>query len=158
MQLHELKPKTRRKSEKRLGRAGQHGKTSGKGTKGQKGRAGAGVRPGFRGGDNRLWQLFPKQRGASHKPGNKSPHKKHRFYQLRRGAYDVVNLSDLNVFENGATITPDVLKERGLIEGAKRGVKVLSNGDLKKKLTFKGVVFSKAAQEKAEKAGSQVAA
>lgn len=158
MQLHELKPKTRRKSEKRLGRAGQSGKTSGKGTKGQKGRAGAGVRPGFAGGDNRKWQLFPKLRGASHKPGNKSPHKKHRFFQLRHNATQVINLSDLNVFENGATITPETLKEKGLIESAKAGAKVLSNGDLKKKLTFKGVTFSKAAQEKAEKSGSQIAA
>jgi large subunit ribosomal protein L15 len=158
MQLHQLQPKTRRKSEKRLGRSGQSGKTSGHGTKGQKGRAGAGVRPGFAGGDNRTWQLFPKLRGASHKPGNKSPHKKHRFFQLRHASSQVVNLSDLNVFENGATISPETLKEKGMIERVKGGVKVLSSGDLKKKLTFKGVTFSKAAQAKIEKAGSTVAA
>ena len=59
MQIHQLKPKTARSFAKRVGRGGKRGTTSGKGTKGQKSRAGSYVRPGFRGGDNRLWQLFP---------------------------------------------------------------------------------------------------
>ena len=77
MDLSNLQPNPLRKSKKRVGRGGKRGFSSGGGTKGQKSRAGAGVKPGFRGGDNRLWQLFPKQRGASKKPGGKGSHKKH---------------------------------------------------------------------------------
>jgi large subunit ribosomal protein L15 len=149
MQLHELQPKTRKQRTKRVGRGGKRGTTSGGGTKGQKSRSGAGVKPGFRGGDNRLWQLFPKQRGATKKPGNSSPHRKHRFYMLRHKKSAVVNLSDLNAFSSGDVVTPALLLERGIIESLKKGVKVLGNGDLKKKLTFEGeFTFSKSAQEK----------
>ena len=69
MQLNQLKSHTKRKDAKRVGRGGKRGTYSGKGTKGQKSRAGAGFKQGFRGGDNRLWQLFPKLRGATKKPG-----------------------------------------------------------------------------------------
>ena len=96
MDLSNLKPKTLRKSSKRVGRGGKRGTTSGHGTKGQKGRAGSSVKPGFRGGDNRIWQLFPKQRGASKKPGGKGIHVKHRFYMLRHSKSTVLNLGDLN--------------------------------------------------------------
>ena len=149
MQLHELKPKTRKQRTKRVGRGGKRGTTSGGGTKGQKSRSGAGVKPGFRGGDNRLWQLFPKQRGASKKPGNSSPHRKHRFYAMHRVKPAIINLGALNAFSNGDTITPELLLERGIVQSLKRGVKILGNGDLKKKLTFEGkIIFSKSAREK----------
>src|SRR3990167_8914073 len=98
MDLSKLQSKTRRKSEKRVGRGGKRGTYSGGGTKGQKSRAGSGVKPGFRGGDNRLWQLFPKQRGASKKPGGKGPHKKHRFFQYRQDKQAVFNLGFFNRF------------------------------------------------------------
>ena len=156
MQLHQLKPKSYRSKGKRVGRGGKRGTTSGAGTKGQKGRAGAGVKPGFRGGDNRLWQLFPKQRGATKKPGNSRPHRKHRFYHLRNQKPAVINLSDLNVFSNGDAVTPELLLERGMVESLKGGVKVLGSGELKKKLTLKGLALSKAAQEQLTKSGSSV--
>src|SRR5262245_26938974 len=136
MQLHELKPKTQRKSGKRVGRGGKRGFSSGGGTKGQKGRAGASVRLGFRGGDNRIWQLFPKQRGASHKPGNSRPHRKHKYYQLTRGKAFVLSLQDLNVFKDGETVTKETLFQNGLIPDPRQPVKLLSNGELKRKLTF----------------------
>lgn len=154
MQIHQLRPTTQRKGTKRVGRGGKRGTTSGHGTKGQKGRAGAGVRPGFAGGDNRKWQLFPKQRGASHKPGNSRPHRKHRFYQTANNVYAVLNLGDFNVFENGATVTPQIVVEKGLVERTNGGVKVLGGGALAKKLTFEGFRFSKSAKEKAEKFGA----
>ncbi len=156
MQLHHLKPTTERKSSKRVGRGGKRGTTSGGGTKGQKGRAGAGVRAGFRGGDNRIWQMFPKNRGASKKHGNKKPHRKHRLYQVHRSKFAVANLSDLNVLEHGTVVTPEMLEERGIVASAGKGVKILSTGELKKKLTFKGFVFSKLAQAKIEKAGGLI--
>src|SRR5512147_3153562 len=106
MQLSTLKAKTPRKSPKRIGRGGKRGTTSGSGTKGQKSRAGASVRAGFRGGDNRIWQLFPKQRGASSKPGNKSPHRKHRYHSIKRFKPWEVNLRDLSVFREGETVSP----------------------------------------------------
>lgn len=156
MQLHELRPTTIRKRGKRVGRGGKRGTTSGGGTKGQKSRAGASVKPGFRGGDNRIWQLFPKQRGASKKPGNSSPHRKHKFYRLRQSKPVVVDLDKFNVFENGSTVTPALLAERGVIGDISRGVKVLSSGELKRKLVFEGFSFSESAREKIAKAEGEV--
>jgi large subunit ribosomal protein L15 len=149
MELHNLKPNTARTYSKRGGRGGKKGTYSGKGTKGQKSRAGAGVKPGFRGGDNRLWQLFPKQRGASKKPGSNRPHAKHRYYQLRHGKSSVVNLDALNQFSDGTVITPELLIEKGLIINADNGVKILGNGTLKRKLKFENVGFSGSAKQKA---------
>ena len=156
MDLSRLKPNTPRKSQKRVGRGGKRGTFSGHGSKGQKSRAGASVKPGFRGGDNRLWQLFPKQRGATKKPGNSSPHMKHRFFQLRKEKGSIVNLFDLNKFKSGETITPKLLLESGLVYNIKRGVKILGNGELKNKLSFEGLRISKTAQSKIEKAGGTV--
>ena len=153
MDLHRLHPTTRRQKSKRVGRGGKRGTYSGKGTKGQKSRAGAGIKPGFRGGDNRLWQLFPKQRGASSKPGNSRPHAKHRFYQLRHNKSAVVNLDVLNQFSEDTLVTPELLVQNGLIESADNGVKVLSNGSLTRKLEFQGLEFSTTAKEKITKAG-----
>jgi len=115
MDLHQLHPTTKRQKNKRVGRGGKRGTYSGKGTKGQKSRAGAGVKPGFRGGDNLLWQLFPKQRGASGKPGNNRPHAKHRFYQLRHDKSAVINLDVLNQFSDGTLVTPELLLKSNMI-------------------------------------------
>src|SRR3989344_7762916 len=125
MDLSKLQSKTVRKSSKRVGRGGKRGTTSGHGTKGQKSRAGATVRPGFRGGDNRLWQLFPKQRGASKKPGGKGPHKKHRFFRLRQNKPMVFNLGFFNQFTEEEIINPEVLSKKGFLEGKNRRIKVL---------------------------------
>ena len=88
MQLHELKPTIRKKNKKRVGRGGKRGTYSGKGLKGQKSRAGAGVKPGFRGGDKPLWKKFHKARGASKnleikKPGFQVHHPKPAIVNLR---------------------------------------------------------------------------
>lgn len=156
MQLHQLKPKTQRKAGKRVGRGGKRGTTSGHGTKGQKGRAGASVKPGFRGGDKRIWELFPKLRGATSKPGNARPHRKHRFFRLRHDKPAAINLDLLNAFSDGQVVNPQALAERGLIESVKQGVKILGSGALKRKLTFEGVVLSAAAKEKVAKAGGTI--
>lgn len=151
MNLNQLKSKTKRKSAKRVGRGGKRGTTSGKGTKGQKSRAGAGFKQGFRGGDNRLWQLFPKLRGATKKPGkggNTRIHVKHRYFQLRHDKVKVLNLDFFNKFEDGQEVTPELL--------SKKEVKILSEGQLKKKLEFKGFQFSKSAREKVLKSGSTI--
>ncbi|MEK7138693.1 MAG: uL15 family ribosomal protein [Patescibacteria group bacterium] len=146
MNLSNLQPNTPRKSVKRVGRGGKRGTYSGKGMKGQKSRAGAGIKPGFRGGDNRIWQLFPKQRGASKKPGGSGVYAKHRFYQLRQTKPAVMNVDDFNKFKDGETVNLETLKSKGPI-------KVLGNGELKRKINFEGFSFSKSAREKVEKAG-----
>ncbi len=148
MNLSELKSNTKRKSAKRVGRGGKRGTYSGKGTKGQKSRAGAGFKQGFRGGDNRLWQLFPKLRGATKKPGSNRPHVKHRFFQLRHDKVKVLNLDFFNKFEDGQEVTPEFLSHDE--------VKVLGEGQLKKKLQFRGFQFSKSAREKILKSGSTI--
>src|SRR3989338_10023966 len=104
MNLSNLQPNTPRKSVKRVGRGGKRGTYSGKGQKGQKSRAGAGFKPGFRGGDNRIWQLFPKQRGASKKPGGSGIYAKHRFYQLRHDKNPGINIEEFNKFSEGETV------------------------------------------------------
>ena len=156
MNIHQLKPKTRRTVAKRVGRGGKRGTTSGKGTKGQKSRAGSYVRVGFRGGDNRLWQLFPKQRGASKKPGNNSPHRKHRFFQLKHDKYVAVNLGAFDKFSEGQEVTAQMLVDKGVIRSTKDTVKVLGGGILKKKLIFKGFIFSDSAKAKIAKAGGTI--
>lgn len=148
MNLGELKSNTKRKSAKRVGRGGKRGTYSGKGVKGQKSRAGAGFKQGFRGGDNRLWQLFPKLRGATKKPGSNRPHMKHRYFQLRHDKVKVLNLDFFNKFEDGQEITPEFL--------SREEIKVLGEGELKKKLEFRGFTFSKSAREKILKSGSTI--
>src|SRR3989338_2525252 len=148
MNLSQLKSNTKRKSAKRVGRGGKRGTYSGKGTKGQKSRAGSYVRPGFRGGDNRLWQLFPKLRGATKKHGSKRVHAKHRYFQLRHDKVKVLNLDFFNKFEDGQKITPELL--------GRKEVKVLSEGSLKKRLEFSGFEFSKSARDKILKSGSTI--
>lgn len=157
MQLHQLKSKTVRKSQKRVGRGGKRGTFSGHGTKGQKGRAGSSVKPGFRGGDNRLWQLFPKARGASKKSGksgNDRRHTKHRFFSMHRAKPVVVRLDTFNKFSGD--ISPEMLVKAGLIENAKHGVKVLGGGEVKNKISLKGFKVSNSAKSKIEKAGGTI--
>lgn len=158
MDLSTLRGTHPRKQHKRVGRGGKRGTTSGAGTKGQKSRAGATVRAGFRGGDNRIWQLFPKQRGASKKHGNKRPHRKHRFFAMRHARSAEVNLRSLDAFREGETVSPVTLAEKHLVSAGARDVKVLGSGTLTRRLTFEGVRVSASAKEKIEKAGGTIAA
>jgi large subunit ribosomal protein L15 len=153
MQLSTLKPKHPRKQPKRIGRGGKRGTTSGNGTKGQKSRAGASVRPGFRGGDNRIWQLFPKNRGASSKPGNKSVHRKQGSYRVHTARPAEVNLERLTDFRAGETVSPETLAAKGLVPAGTSRVKILGSGNLNRKLSFVGVNVSASAKAKIEKAG-----
>ena len=138
--LNELKPVPgARHSRKRIGRGtgSGHGKTAGKGNKGQNARSGGGVRPGFEGGQIPLFQRLPK-RG---------------FQNINRKEYAIVNLCDLNVFDNGTVVTPDLLIDAKIIKDIKSGVKILGCGTLEKKLTIKAHKFSASASEEIAKAG-----
>ncbi|KTT82833.1 50S ribosomal protein L15 [Mammaliicoccus sciuri] len=140
MKLHELKPvKGARKDRNRVGRgmATGNGKTSGRGTKGQKARSGGGVRLGFEGGQLPLFRRLPK-RG---------------FTNINRKEYAIVNLDQLNRFEEGTEVTPALLVESGVVKSEKSGVKVLGNGSLEKKLTIKAHKFSASAIEAIEGKG-----
>ena len=130
------------KARKRVGRGvgSGTGKTSGKGEKGQNARSGGGVRPGFEGGQLPLFRRLPK-RGFSNA----------KF----KTTYAVINLSDLNRFEDGAVVTPELLKEMGLLKNQLNGVKVLGNGTLEKKLIVKAHNFSSVAKEQIEKLGGK---
>src|SRR3989344_7570369 len=144
MQLHEIKPTTKRKNKKRVGRGGKRGTYSGKGLKGQKSRAGAGIKPGFRGGDTPLWKKFHKVRGATKKLEIKKP-----GFQVRHPKPSIVNLRDLNKrFSEGEVVSPKTLLEKRLVKKIKHGVKILGKGELSKKLVFKGVAMSKSAKER----------
>lgn len=143
MKLNELKYNEGSKFEaKRKGRgtSAGNGKTSGRGQKGQKSRSGGGVRPGFEGGQNPLFRRVPKRGFNNYN------------FQVK---YAVINVSDLNRFEDGAEITPELLKEIGLVKKQLDGIKVLGNGNLDKKLTVKASVFSRSAKEKIEKNGGK---
>ncbi|PKW56916.1 50S ribosomal protein L15 [Staphylococcus pseudintermedius] len=143
MKLHELKPSEgSRKLRNRVGRgAGTgNGKTSGRGQKGQKARSGGGVRPGFEGGQLPLFRRIPK-RG---------------FTNINRKEYAIVNLDQLNQFEDGTEVTPELLIEAGVVKNEKAGIKVLGNGSLEKKLTVKAHKFSASAKAAIEaKGGAQ---
>jgi len=143
MKLHELRPaEGSTKAKKRIGRgtASGQGKSAGKGQKGQKARSGGGVRPGFEGGQMPLYRRLPKIG----------------FTNIFRKEYAVVNLSDLERFDNGTVINPEVLKEAGLVKAMLGGVKILGNGDLTKNLTVQAHKFSKTAAEKIAAAGGKV--
>ena len=143
MQLHELKPApgSRRKAKRKgRGEGSGLGKTAGKGQGGQKSRSGGGVRRGFEGGQMPLIRRLPK-RG---------------FTNIFKKNIAIVNVDDLNVFDAGAEVTPESLKEKGLISSFGDGVKVLGRGELEKQLTVKVNAFSKSAVEKIEAAGGKV--
>ena len=142
MNLFELKPGAPKKAPKRKGRGhgSGNGKTAGKGHKGQNARAGGGVRVGFEGGQMPLFRRIPK-RGFNN-------------FEFRK-VYSEVNLSDLEMFENGTEVTAELLKEAGIIRKINDGVVVLGNGNLTKKLTVKASRFTKSASEKIEALGGK---
>jgi len=143
MNLNEMKYNPgARHATKRLGRgpgSGQ-GKTAGKGHKGQNARSGGGVAIGFEGGQTPLYKRIPK-RG---------------FKNFARIKYSVINLKDLNKFEDGAEISLEVLHNAGIINKTYDGLKVLGDGKLEKKLTVKCNKISASAKESIEKAGGTV--
>ena len=139
MRLNDLSPAAGSvKEAKRKGRG--NGKTGGRGHKGQNARSGGGVRPGFEGGQMPLHLRLPK-RG---------------FTNIFGTRYAVVNVSDLNRFEDGAVVGVDEMIESGLVTKVFDGVKVLGNGELDKKLTVKATAFSESAKEKIQAKGGNV--
>lgn len=143
MKLNELQVSPEAKARKRVGRGpgSGMGKTSTRGEKGQKSRSGASISAWFQGGQTPLYRRIPK-RGFNN--------------AQFRIQYATINLSDLNDFFNdGDTVTPELLKERGIIKKQLCGVKVLGNGELKKKLTIKANRFSSSAVTKIESAGGK---
>ena len=147
MRLHDLKPRPgARKRAKRVGcgESSGHGKTSCRGHKGQKARSGAAIRPGFEGGQMPMHRRLPKK-GFNN--------------ALFRDKIEVVNVGDLDkAFEAGATVSPQTLRESGLINRTCDAIKVLGSGDLTRSLSFQGVKVSASAKEKIEKAGGSIAA
>ena len=142
MKLHELQPAAgSRKVRNRVGRgtSSGNGKTSGRGQKGQKARSGGGVRLGFEGGQTPLFRRLPK-RG---------------FLNVNRKEYAIVNLDQLNAFEDGAEVTVAALVEKGIVSNPKDGVKILGNGELTKKLDVKVNAYSASAVEKIQAAGGK---
>ena len=143
MNLHEMKyNEGARHTTKRLGRgqgSGQ-GKTAGKGHKGQNARSGGGVAIGFEGGQTPFFKSMPK-RG---------------FTNFTRIEYAIVNLSDLNRFEEGTTVNAELLKQAGIVKKHLDGLKVLGNGKLEKKINVTCNKISKSAQAAIEKAGGKV--
>ena len=141
MRLHDLKPRPGAKHRtKRLGqgRASGHGKTSGRGGKGQTARSGSSIRIGFEGGQMPLIRRIPK-RG---------------FNNARHGTVFIpVNVGQLNDFDEGARVDEAVLRGAGLANGKGDGIKILGDGELKKKLTISAHAFSGSAKSKIEKAG-----
>ena len=140
--LHELTalaPRNKRKQRKGRGESSGRGKTSGKGTKGAKARAGGPYwKPGHEGGQTAVFRRLPK-RGFSN-------------FNFER-KYHVVNLSDLERFDDGATVDAATLIEAGLVRDARQPVKILGNGAISKKLTVLAGWFSKSAHEKITQAG-----
>ena len=118
------------------GHGSGNGKTAGKGHKGQKARSGR-TRPGFEGGQMPLYRRIPK-RG---------------FKNFNAKEIVAINVSALEVFDNGATVDVDALIERGIVKNPRDGVKILGNGDFTKKLTVKVNAFSASAKEKIEALG-----
>ncbi len=143
MKLHTITPAEGATfNRKRVGRGpgSGTGKTAGRGENGQKSRSGAGVRVGFEGGQTPLFRRLPK-RGFSNA----------RFKKV----YAVVNLDELNKFENGAEVNPEILKEMGLIKNSLDGIKVLGKGTLEKKLNVKANKFSLSAKKQIEDLGGK---
>ncbi len=143
MKLHELRPAdgaVKNKRRKGRGTGSGLGTTAGRGTKGQKARSGKGTRPGFEGGQMPLYRRLPK-RG---------------FTNVFAKIYNEVNVEKLNIFEDGTVVTPELLKETGVVRKIEKdGVKVLGNGDLEKSLVIKAQKFTKSAMEKIEAAGGK---
>lgn len=144
MKLCDLRPAPGSKKlpmRKGRGHGSGNGKTAGRGHKGQNARAGGGVRPGFEGGQMPLYRRIPK-RGFNNK----------RFATV----YSEVNVSALNIFDDGTVVTPELLKEKGLVKKIIDGIAILGNGELEKKLVVKAHKFTKSASQKIEAAGGKV--
>lgn len=142
MKLHELRPaEGSTHYPKRLGRGigSGLGKTSGKGHKGQKARSGGGKGPAFEGGQTPLHRRLPK-RG---------------FTNIFRTNYTEINVERLNAFDNGAEVTPELLKQMGMVKSLRDGLKVLGEGNLEKKLTVRAHCYTKSAAAKIEAAGGK---
>lgn len=142
MKLHELRPaEGSTHYPKRLGRGigSGLGKTSGKGHKGQKARSGGGKGPAFEGGQTPLHRRLPK-RG---------------FTNIFRKNYAEINVERLNAFDNGAEVTPELLKQMGMVKSLRDGLKVLGEGNLEKKLTVRAHCYTKSATAKIEAAGGK---
>ena len=142
MKLNELSPaygSAKAAWRKGRGPGSGNGKTAGKGHKGQNARSGGGVRPGFEGGQLPLYRKLPK-RGF-----------KNRFAVN----YAIVNVADLNRFEDGAVVDMEALVAQKIVRKPLDGLKVLGNGEITKKLTVKATVFSATAKEKIEAAGGK---
>jgi large subunit ribosomal protein L15 len=140
MELNNLKPKKgARHAKKRVGRGpgSGHGKTAARGEKGQKSRSGFSRMRGFEGGQMPLHRRLPK-RG---------------FTNIFKKEHAVVNLSDLERFDNGVTVDETALRQAGLIKGKNDGIKILGNGKLTKKLTVVATKFSETARKQIEAAG-----
>lgn len=143
MKLHELEKNIgATHAKKRVGRGSGSGlgKTCGRGQKGQKARSGASINPVFEGGQLPLYRRLPKRGFTNGK---------------FKTQYAVINLSDLNRFEDGTVVSPALLKETGIIKNQLDGVKVLANGTLEKKITIQANKFSAAALEKIKESGSK---
>jgi large subunit ribosomal protein L15 len=143
MELHDLQPaKGAKKKRKRKGRGigSGSGKTAGRGHKGQNSRSGGGTRPGFEGGQTPFFKRFPKRGFSNHKFTTE---------------HSVVNVEDLNRFEDGSEVTIADLKETGMIKKVKDGLKILGSGELEKSLHVKAHQYSQSAVQKIEAAGGE---
>jgi large subunit ribosomal protein L15 len=154
LNLSTLKPAQKRKTRKRVGRGMGSGKGrySGRGIKGQKARSGSHtMRPGFEGGQMPIYMRLGKKRGPYSKDAMPvGPHRTHSV---------AVNVRDLErVFDDGAEISPEALVEKGLLKNTRIDVKILGEGELKKKLSVTAHMFSKTAREKIESAGGTATA
>ena len=142
MKLFELSPapgSTKSKYRKGRGIGSGNGKTAGKGHKGQNARSGGGVRPGFEGGQLPIYRRLPKRGFTNH-------FAKH---------YAIINVGDLDMFENGTEVTLEMLIDNRIIRKELDGLKVLGDGELTKSLTVKAKIFSATAKEKIEAAGGK---
>lgn len=143
MQLNTIKPAIgATRDRKRIGRGpgSGHGKTATKGHKGQKARSGGSIKPGFEGGQMPMQRRLPK-RG---------------FLPLFRKEYVVINISQLDVFDNGSVVDPAALISRGIASNIRDGIKILAKGTLTKLLTVKAHKFSASAKEQIIAAGGSV--
>jgi large subunit ribosomal protein L15 len=143
MQLHDLAPAPgSRKTRKRVGRGpgSGMGKTSTRGHKGLKARSGGSVRPGFEGGQMPIYRRLPK-RG---------------FTNIFKTKYAILNVEDLDRFDDGATIDMAVLRQVGLVKGKVDGAKLLGKGDTQKKFVLKDILVSQTAKEKIESVGGSI--
>lgn len=142
MKLHELRAaegSTKKSKRKGRGTATGQGKTAGRGMNGQNSRSGGGTRLGFEGGQMPLYRRIPK-RG---------------FTNIWKKEYTILNVDDLNVFDAGTVVTPELIKEKGLAKQVIDGIKILGEGNLEKNVTVQAHKFSKTAIEKIEQAGGK---